>query len=106
MIALVGVNQSDLELVLADIADKDIWISKFRRLTGDLEDVARQKADLAQSHNWSKIENLPQPDQLIFETWNVLPDTYVNMKKYALGSLSIFGSTYVCEQLFLQHELH
>ncbi|XP_076805287.1 general transcription factor II-I repeat domain-containing protein 2B-like [Clavelina lepadiformis] len=100
MIALSGVSQPDFELELADIADKDIWISKFRRLTADLEDVPRQKADLAQGHNWSKIENLPKPDQFIFETWNALPDTYDNIKKYALGTLSIFGSTYVCEQLF------
>ena len=81
------------------IVDKDIWISKFRRLAADLEDVAHKKANLAQGHNWSKIEKLPKPDQLIFKTWNALPNTY-NMKKYALGILSIFGSTYVCERLF------
>ncbi|XP_059845929.1 uncharacterized protein LOC132405264 [Hypanus sabinus] len=56
--ALAGVSQPDLEMELADIADKDIWVSKFRRLTADLEDVARQKAVLAQKHKWSDIENL------------------------------------------------
>ena len=100
MIALAGVSQPNFEIELADRADKDIWIYKFRRLAADLEDVARQKTDLAQGHNWRKIEKLPKPDQLIFETWNALPDTYDNMKKYAFGILSIFGSTYVCEQLF------
>ncbi|KAJ4947893.1 hypothetical protein JOQ06_009924 [Pogonophryne albipinna] len=85
---------------LADIADKDIWVSKFKRLTADLEDVARQKAVLAQNHKWRDIDNLPKPDKLVFETWNAIPDVYVNMKKYALGVLSIFGSTYVCEQVF------
>ena len=100
MIALAGVSQPDFEIELADITVKDIWISKFRSLAADLEDVARQKADVAQGHDWSKIEKLPKPDQLIFETWNALPDTYDNMKKYALGILLIFGSTYVCEQLF------
>ncbi|XP_019720818.1 general transcription factor II-I repeat domain-containing protein 2-like [Hippocampus comes] len=98
--AFAGVSQPALELELADIADKDIWVSKFKRLTEDLEDVARQKATLAQNHKWSDIENLPRPDKLIFETWNAIPDTYTNMKKYAFGVLSIFGSTYVCEQLF------
>ncbi len=39
-------------------------------------------------------------DKLVFETWNTIPDTYVNMKKYAFGVLSIFGSTYLCEQVF------
>ena len=100
MIALAGVSQPDFEIELADIADKDIWITKFRRLAADLEDVARQNADLGQGHNWNKIEKLPKPDQLIIETWNALPNTYNNMKKYALGILSIFGSTYVYEQLF------
>ena len=73
MIALAGMSQPDFEIELADIVDKDIWISKFRRLAADLEDVACQKADLAQGHNWSKIEKLPKLDQLIFETWNALP---------------------------------
>ncbi|XP_067094207.1 general transcription factor II-I repeat domain-containing protein 2B-like [Osmerus mordax] len=95
-----GVSQPDLEMELADIADKEIWVSKFKRLTADLEDVARQKAVLAQNHKWRDIENLPKTDQLVFETWNAIPDVYVNMKKYALGVLSIFGSTYVCEQVF------
>ncbi|KAL0973635.1 hypothetical protein UPYG_G00207640 [Umbra pygmaea] len=95
-----GVSQPDLEMELADIADKDIWVSKFKRLTADLEDVARQKAVLAQNHKWRDIENLPKTDQLVFETWNAIPNVYVNMKKYALGVLSIFGSTYVCEQVF------
>ena len=53
MIALEGVNQPDSEIELADIADKDIWISKCRGLTADLKDVALQKAVLAQVHNWS-----------------------------------------------------
>ena len=66
MIALEGVNQPDFEIESANLADKDISISKFRRLTADLEDVARQKASLAQGHNWSKVKNLPKPDQLIF----------------------------------------
>ncbi|XP_059849459.1 general transcription factor II-I repeat domain-containing protein 2A-like [Hypanus sabinus] len=98
--ALAGVSKPDLEMELAEIADKDIWVSKFRCLTADLEDVARQKAVLAQNHKWSDIENLPKADKLVFETWNAIPDIYVNIKKYALGVLSIFGSTYVCEQVF------
>ncbi|XP_072892951.1 general transcription factor II-I repeat domain-containing protein 2A-like [Hemitrygon akajei] len=99
-IALAGVSQPDLEMELTDIADKDIWVSKFRRLTAGLEDVAGQKDVLAQNHKWSDIENLPKPDKLVFETWNAIPEIYVNIKKYVLGVLSIFGSTYLCEQVF------
>lgn len=95
-----GVNQADLEMEMADIADKDLWVSKFKRLTAELEDVTRQKAQLAQSHKWSEIESLPTPEKLVYETWNALPDSYRNMKTYAFGVLSIFGSTYLCEQIF------
>ncbi|KAL1277343.1 hypothetical protein QQF64_024016 [Cirrhinus molitorella] len=100
MSAFTGVSQPNLEIELADIADKDLWVSKFKRLTADLEDVARQKAILAQEHKWSDIEHLPKPDKLVFETWKAIPDTCVNMKRYAFGVLSIFGSTY----LFMQEK--
>ncbi len=83
MSAFTGVSQPDLEIELADIADKDLWVSKLKRLTADLEHVAHLKAIFAHEHKWSDIENLPKPDKLVFETWNTIPDTYVNMKKYA-----------------------
>lgn len=35
------VGQSGLELELADITDKEIWVSKFKSLTADREDVVR-----------------------------------------------------------------
>jgi len=62
-----GVSQLGLELELADIANKDIWVSKFKRLTDNLEDVARQKATLAQNHKWSDIVNLPRLDKLVLK---------------------------------------
>ncbi|KAF7246581.1 BEN domain-containing protein 7 [Varanus komodoensis] len=95
-----GVSQPNLEMELAGIADKDIWVSKFKCLTTNLKDVAHQKPILAQNHKWSDIGNLPKPNKLVFETWNDIPDTYMNMKMYAFGVLSIFGSTYVSEQVF------
>ena len=51
MTAFTAVNQYTLELELADIADKDVWVSKFRSLRADLEDLARQKATLRQTTN-------------------------------------------------------
>ena len=53
MTEFTAVSQPNLELKLADIADKDVWVSKFRSLAADLEDVARQKAILAHKHKWS-----------------------------------------------------
>ena len=86
---------------LADRADKDIWLSKFQRLTADLEDVSQQKDVLAQNNKSNNIENLPRPDQLeVFKTWNVILDKYVNTKKYGFGFLSIFESSYLREQVF------
>ncbi|KAL3967226.1 TIMELESS-interacting protein [Sarotherodon galilaeus] len=73
--AFSGVSQPDLELELADIADKDMWVSKFKLLTEHLEDVAHQKATLVQNHKWSDTENLPRPDKLMLEIWNAIPDT-------------------------------
>lgn len=35
-----AVNQAEM----ANIADNDLWVSKFRSLTAALEDVTRQKA--------------------------------------------------------------
>ncbi|KAL3976511.1 testis-expressed sequence 12 protein [Sarotherodon galilaeus] len=99
-VAFTRVSKPDLEIELADIADKDLWVNKFKTLTADLEEVARQKATLAKEHKWNDMEKLPHPDKLVFETWSAIPDTYINMKNYAFGVLSIFGSTYLCEQVF------
>ena len=38
-----GVNQADIEMEMADIADKDLWVSKFNSLTAALEDITRHK---------------------------------------------------------------
>ncbi|GFS91214.1 uncharacterized protein TNCV_577251 [Trichonephila clavipes] len=37
---------------------------------------------------------------LIFNTWNSIPDSYDQLKKLAFAVLSLFGSTYSCEQSF------
>lgn len=79
--AFTGVSQPDLEIELADIADKALLVSKFKSLTAELEDVACQKAIFTQNYKWSDIENLPKPNKLELQTWNAIPDNYVNMEK-------------------------
>ena len=37
---------------------------------------------------------------MVIEVWSALPDTYKNAKTFAFGVFSIFGSTYLCEQVF------
>ncbi|KAK1882848.1 General transcription factor II-I repeat domain containing protein 2 [Dissostichus eleginoides] len=70
-----------------------------RKMTVFARDVQKEGYSRSE-HKWSDMEILPKPDKLVFETWNAIPDTYMNMKKYAFGVLSIFGSTYLCEQIF------
>lgn len=82
------------------MVDKNLWVAKFKRITCDLEDVARKQAILVQEQRSGEIESLPKADKLLFDMWNAIPDMYVKMKKYAFGVLSIFGSTYLCEQVF------
>ncbi|QQP40808.1 General transcription factor II-I repeat domain-containing protein 2-like [Caligus rogercresseyi] len=84
----LGVNQAGLEMKTADIVDKDLWVSKFKRLTAKLEDLTRQKDQFAQSHKWSEVESLPTTEKLVYRTWNALSDSYKNMKTYAFGVLS------------------
>lgn len=57
-----------------------------------------------------EIENIEQenalfPNRTHLDTLkHAIPDPYMNIRKYAFGVLSIFGSTYVWAGL-LQHEL-
>ena len=48
-----------------------------------VEELAGQKADLYQSHNWNKNEIISKLTHLIFETWNalLLLTLYDNIKK-------------------------
>ena len=36
---------------------------------------------------------------IIFNAWNSIPDSY-DLKKLSFAVLSLFGSTYICEQSF------
>uniref|UniRef100_A0A3Q3DRZ8 HAT C-terminal dimerisation domain-containing protein n=1 Tax=Hippocampus comes TaxID=109280 RepID=A0A3Q3DRZ8_HIPCM len=40
------------------------------------------------------------PDQLIVKTWNALPVTYHTLQRVSIAVLTMFGSTYTCEQSF------
>jgi len=37
---------------------------------------------------------------LILTEWKLLPNSFASMKKLAIALITMFGSTYVCEQLF------
>ena len=53
-------------------------INKISNLTTELDDLERQKSTLAIQHKWSEIDSLKKQDQVVFDTWNCLPDTYIS----------------------------
>ncbi len=69
-------------------------------MVSNIENLEKQHATLAFQHKWTELSGLQKRDQIMYEVWNSLPDTYTHMKRYAFGILSIFGSTYLCEQVF------
>lgn len=58
------------------------------------------KFTAVKSTNAVKLKNSANWAKIVFKTWDAIPDVNVSKKKYALGVLSIFGFTYVCEQMF------
>ncbi|KAK7938604.1 hypothetical protein WMY93_001930 [Mugilogobius chulae] len=95
-----GVSVRDFEVEVADLKATDMWVNKFKSLNDDLEKLARQQADLASKHKWTEMKKLQPADQLIMKTWNELPVTYRTLQRVSIAVLTMFGSTYACEQSF------
>ncbi len=95
-----GVSLRDFEEELADLKASDMWVYKFKSLNEDFEKIARQKAELASKHMWIEMKKLQPEDQLIIKTWNALPVTYHTLQRVSIAVLTLFGSTYACEQSF------
>uniref|UniRef100_A0A3Q3QYD0 HAT C-terminal dimerisation domain-containing protein n=1 Tax=Monopterus albus TaxID=43700 RepID=A0A3Q3QYD0_MONAL len=81
-----GVSIRDFEVDVADLKASDMWVDKFKSLNEDLERLAQQQAELA--------------NQLTVKTWNALPVTYHTRQRVSIAVLTMFGSTYACEQSF------
>uniref|UniRef100_A0A8C8DXT2 HAT C-terminal dimerisation domain-containing protein n=1 Tax=Oryzias sinensis TaxID=183150 RepID=A0A8C8DXT2_9TELE len=64
------------------------------------ERLERQQAELASQHKWEEMKKLQPADQLILKTWNTLPDTFFTLQRVSVAVLTMFGSTYACEQSF------
>ncbi|GBN17452.1 hypothetical protein AVEN_7109-1 [Araneus ventricosus] len=82
---------------LLDLKTKDLWSGKFTELKSKLE---VQKCMHIAQYNWTALKEIPRVEALIFGAWNSLPECYSEVKKLAYGVLTIFGSTYSCEQAF------
>ena len=64
---------------------------KFIDLRGDLELIENDKAVGVLTCN---------PEEKVLKTWDIIPNTFICLKKLAIAILSIFSSTYCCESLF------
>ena len=95
-----GVSIRNFQLEVADLRVSDVWVNKFKSLNVHSEILARQQAELAIKHKWTKMKQLQPADQLIFKTWNALPVTYHTLQRVYIAVLTMFGSTYACEQSF------
>ncbi|GBN80434.1 hypothetical protein AVEN_196681-1, partial [Araneus ventricosus] len=98
---LLDLKTKELWLVvscfLAQEPAKDLWSGKFTELKSKLE---VQKCMHIAQHKWTALKEIQRVEALIFGAWNSLPECYSEVKKMAYGVLTIFGSTYSCEQAF------
>ncbi|GBM17846.1 hypothetical protein AVEN_260174-1 [Araneus ventricosus] len=95
-----GIDAGSLQMQLLDLKTKDLWSGKFTELKSKFEELEVQKCMHIAQHKWTALKEIPRVEALIFDAWNSLPECYSEVKKLAYGVLTIFGSTYSCEQAF------
>ncbi|GBM70699.1 hypothetical protein AVEN_122474-1 [Araneus ventricosus] len=95
-----GIDAGSLQMQLLDLKTKDLWSGKFTELKSKLEELGVQKCMHIAQHKWTALKETPRVEALIFGAWNSFPECYSEVKKLAYGVLTIFGSTYSCEQAF------
>ncbi|GBN19504.1 hypothetical protein AVEN_68922-1 [Araneus ventricosus] len=91
-----GIDAGSLQMELLYL--KDLWSGKFTELKSKLEELEVQKCVHIAQNKWTALKEIPRVEALIFGAWNSLPECYSEMKKLAYRVLTIFGSTYSCEQ--------
>ncbi|XP_039196835.1 general transcription factor II-I repeat domain-containing protein 2A-like [Crotalus tigris] len=79
----------NLEMELVEFQENSIWKNKFCGLRETLEKIEGMTKD-------STISS----ENEILKVWNSLPDNFKSMKTLAIALLTLFGSSYACEQLF------
>ncbi|GBM76471.1 hypothetical protein AVEN_121203-1 [Araneus ventricosus] len=95
-----GLDAGSFQMQLLDLKTKDLWSGKFTDLKSKLEELEVQKCMHIAQHKWTVLKEISRVEALIFGAWNGLPECYSELKKLAYGVLTIFGSTYSCEQAF------
>ncbi|GBN57383.1 hypothetical protein AVEN_179987-1 [Araneus ventricosus] len=95
-----AIDAGSLQMQLLDLKTKDLWSGKFTEFKSKLEELEAQKCMHIAQHKWTALKEIPRVEALIFGAWNSLPECYSEVKKLAYRVLTIFGSTYSCEQAF------
>ena len=89
--SLKWLDLENIEMQLIDFQSSSILKQKFIDLRGDLELIENDKAVDVLTCN---------PEEKVLKTWDIIPNTFICLKKLAIAILSIFSSTYCCESLF------
>ncbi|GFV68419.1 uncharacterized protein TNCV_3128751 [Trichonephila clavipes] len=97
-----GIDTGSLEMQLIDLKSKALMSGKFTELKIKLEELEVQKCMYVMPQNLTDLKEMPLVEALTFDTWNSLPDCYNEVKKIAFVVLTIFGTTYSCEQAFFR----
>ncbi|XP_023567860.1 general transcription factor II-I repeat domain-containing protein 2A isoform X2 [Octodon degus] len=85
----------NLEMELLEFQESSIWKNKFCDLRATLEKMEKTECEgVTEDGTVGSFENE------ILKVWNSLPDNFKSMKALGVAFLSLFGSSYACEQLF------
>ncbi|XP_013358567.1 PREDICTED: uncharacterized protein LOC102022594 isoform X3 [Chinchilla lanigera] len=85
----------NLEMELLEFQESSIWKNKFFDLRATLE-----KIETLACEGMTKDRTVGSPENEILKVWNSLPNNFKSMKALGIAFLTLFGSSYACEQLF------
>ncbi|KAM4694271.1 general transcription factor II-I repeat domain-containing protein 2A-like [Discoglossus pictus] len=82
----------NLEMELLEFQESSIWKNKFYALRATLEKI--------ECEGMTTDSTVGSSENEILKVWNSLPNNFKSMKALGMALLSLFGSSYACEQLF------
>ncbi|MEE6512968.1 hypothetical protein FKM82_020363 [Ascaphus truei] len=82
----------NLEMELLEFQESSIWKNKFYDLRATLEKM--------ECEGITEDSTVASSENEILKVWNSLPNNFKSMKTLGIAFLSLFGSSYACEQLF------
>ncbi|XP_012928620.1 protein FAM200A-like isoform X1 [Heterocephalus glaber] len=92
---LYWLDYGNLEMELLEFQESSIWKNKFYDLRATLE-----KIEKVESEGMTKGSTLGSFENEILKVWNSLPNNFKSMKALGIAFLTLFGSSYACEQLY------